>query len=181
MIDALLPGLRLFETKRFIDTRGFFQELHNQDRWHESGGPDISFVQDNLAMSHKRGTVRGLHFQAPPAAQAKLISVLMGAIWDVVVDLRIASPTYGRYAAFELSANNGLQLYVPAGFAHGYCTLSDDALVYYKVDAPYAPAFDCGLLWNDPDLGIAWPCGNAPILSDKDKELPRLKNLPAYF
>ncbi len=142
-------------------------------------GVDADFVQDNQAFNARRGTVRGLHFQAAPHPQAKLVRVLKGAIFDVAVDVRQGSPTYGQWAGATLTAEGGEQLFVPRGFAHGYCTLTDDTELFYKVDGLYAPQTEGGLIWNDPDLGIAWPIEGEAILSEKDKVLPRLKDMPA--
>jgi dTDP-4-dehydrorhamnose 3,5-epimerase len=176
-----LPGAFVLKPKRFDDARGFFVEQYNKQTLAAHGVP-FDCVQDNLSLSARSGTVRGLHFQAPPSEQTKLVSVLRGAIFDVLVDLRFGSPTYSRHATIELSAENGMQVLVPRGFAHGYCTLADDTLVQYKVDAHYDPERDLGLLWNDPDLGIRWPvAAAAAILNGKDKGQPRLKDLPRYF
>jgi dTDP-4-dehydrorhamnose 3,5-epimerase len=176
-----LPGAYLLNPKRFRDARGYFVESYNKKTL-AAHGVNFDFVQDNLSLSEKSGTVRGLHFQSPPSAQTKLVSVPTGAALDVLVDIRHGSPTYGRHAAVELTAENGLQLLVPRGFAHGFCTLADHTLVQYKVDAHYDPARDLGLLWNDPDLGIRWPVtAETAILIDKDKKHPRLSDLPRYF
>jgi dTDP-4-dehydrorhamnose 3,5-epimerase len=140
------------------------------------------FIQDNLSHSAAPGTVRGLHFQIPPLAQAKLISVLRGRIFDVCVDLRRSSPRYGRHAAVELAADTGEQLFVPVGFAHGFCTLEPDTTVLYKVDAVYSAEHDRGMDWSDPALQIPWPVAKArAILSEKDAALPPLRDLPVYF
>ena len=141
-------------------------------------GVEADFVQDNQAFSARRGTVRGLHFQTAPHPQAKLVRVLRGAIFDVAVDIRPGSPTFGRWAGAELTAEGGEQLFVPRGFAHGYCTLTDDTELFYKVDGLYAPQTEGGVLWNDPDLGIDWPITGEAVLSDRDRTLPRLKDLP---
>jgi dTDP-4-dehydrorhamnose 3,5-epimerase len=176
-----LPGAHLLKPKRFGDARGFFVEQHNKKTL-ASHGLNFDFVQDNLSLTTRSGTIRGLHFQSPPSAQTKLISVLRGAVLDVMVDIRAGSPTYGRHVAVELTAANGLQVLVPHGFAHGFCTLADDTLVQYKVDAHYDAKRDLGLLWDDPDLGIRWPvAAEAAILIDKDKKHPRLRDLPRYF
>ena len=176
-----LPGAYLFVPQRHVDARGFFVEHYNK-RTLADRGLTFDFVQDNLSLSKQTGTVRGLHFQPPPSEQTKLVSVVRGAVLDVIVDLRVGSPTFGRHAAVELSEANGLQVLVPRGFAHGFCTLSDDALVLYKTDGYYDAARDLGLLWNDPDLGIRWPVETkAAILTSKDEAHPRLKELPQYF
>lgn len=171
-----LPELLLITPKRHGDARGWFSETWSL-RAFEAAGLDVGFVQDNQAFSARKGTIRGLHFQAAPHAQAKLVRVLRGAIFDVAVDVRPGSPTYGRWAGATLTAEVGEQLFVPRGFAHGYCTLTDDTELFYKVDGLYAPQTEGGVLWNDPDLAIAWPLDGEPMLSDKDKVLPRLKDL----
>jgi len=177
-----LPGLTLLEPKRLGDARGYFSETYNR-RTFESAGLSADFVQDNQSLSAPVGTLRGLHFQTPPFAQIKLIRVLRGAILDVCVDIRHGSPTFGRHIGVTLSAQNGQQLWVPEGFAHGFCTLEPDTEVLYKVSQYYAPDHDKGLLWYDPQLGIAWPLQNGvtPVLSDKDQAHPPLSALPAVF
>ena len=139
-------------------------------------------MQDNHSLSAAVGTVRGLHYQIPPHPQAKLVRVLRGSILDIAVDLRRSSPHFGRHVAAELSADNAAQLYVPVGFAHGFCTLEPDTEVAYKVTDLYAPELDRGLAWDDPDLGLPWPFGAAEVtLSDKDRRAPRLRDLPHCF
>jgi dTDP-4-dehydrorhamnose 3,5-epimerase len=166
---------------QFADERGFFSEVYNKAALARLG-IDLDFVQDNHSLSRSVGTVRGLHFQSPPFAQSKLIRVVRGAIFDVALDIRRGSPTYGRHVSAVLSARDGNQLLVPAGLAHGFCTLEPDTEVVYKVDAPYARDHDCGVLWCDPDLGIEWPVTReAAVISPKDRELPRLKELTAFF
>jgi dTDP-4-dehydrorhamnose 3,5-epimerase len=157
--------------RRFQDARGYFSETYNE-RTVAEAGIVARFVQDNQSYSAVRGTIRGLHFQLPPAAQAKLVRVLRGSVYDVAVDLRTGSPTYGRWEGATLTAEGGEQLFVPRGFAHGFCTLEPDTAVAYKVDAFYAPASDSGLIWNDAALAIDWPVrrGEA-VLSDKDLKL----------
>jgi dTDP-4-dehydrorhamnose 3,5-epimerase len=137
------------------------------------------FVQDNQAFNARKGTVRGLHFQTAPHAQGKLVRVIRGAIWDVAVDVRAGSPSFGRWAAAELTAQGGEQLFVPRGFAHGYVTLSDDTELFYKVDGQYAPDLEGGVAWDDPDLALPWPLAGEPVLSEKDRGLPRLRALGA--
>lgn len=172
-------GMLLLEPARFGDARGFFSEAWSAEAFARAGVPD-AFVQDNHSLSRAVGVVRGLHFQAPPSAQGKLVRVPRGAIWDVAVDLRAGSPTFGRHAAAVLSAANWRQLWIPPGFAHGFCTVEPDAEVLYKVDAPYDAAADGGVAWDDPDLGVPWPVDpTAATLSDKDRRLPRLRDLPA--
>lgn len=176
-----IPGLILVEPKKFGDHRGFFSETYNRARLAERGF-DAEFIQDNHALSGEAGVLRGLHFQSPPFAQAKLVRVVRGAVLDVAVDIRRGSPTFGEHAAVELSAANWRQLLVPAGFGHGYVTLEPGTEVIYKVTAPYAPAHDHGFLWSDPDLGIDWPvAAEAAILSDKDRALPRLADIDNPF
>jgi dTDP-4-dehydrorhamnose 3,5-epimerase len=177
-----LPGLTLLEPKRHGDDRGYFCETYNRQDF-ESAGLNADFVQDNQSLSAQTGTLRGLHFQTPPFAQIKLIRVLRGAILDICVDIRHGSPTFGQHVGVTLSARNGQQLWVPEGFAHGFCTLEPDTEVFYKVSRPYAPAHDKGLLWNDPELAISWPLQNgiASVLSDKDRAQPPLSALPAFF
>ncbi len=176
-----LPDVVAFCPRLFSDDRGSFAETWNAALWAEAG-IDVRFVQDNQAASLRAGTVRGLHFQRPPMAQAKLIRVLAGAIWDVAVDLRRGSPWYGRWVGGELSAANRLQWFIPAGFAHGYVTLTDDTEVLYKVDQPYTPAAEAGLAWDDPALAIAWPLpSSGPVLAPRDQSLPHLADLPPCF
>lgn len=176
-----IPDVKIIETDRFGDHRGFFSETYSRPAFRDVG-IDLDFVQDNHSLSVQQGTVRGLHFQTPPFAQDKLVRVTRGAILDVAVDIRHGSPTFGRWVAAEISAENWRQILVPAGFAHGFATLMPDTEVQYKVTAPYAPAHDKGLLWNDPAIGIDWRVapGDA-ILSDKDTHHPVLANLPAWF
>lgn len=177
VLSLEIPALKLITPKRWGDDRGFFSETYNRRLFAEHGLA-LEFLQDNHTFSARAGTVRGLHYQLPPHAQDKLIRVIRGAILDVAVDLRRGSPTYGRHVAVELSAANWAQMLVPIGFAHGFCTLTPDVEVLYKVTNYYAPEHDRGILWNDPELGIAWPVGAAQaLLSDKDRRLPRLGEL----
>ena len=185
MIDALeIPGPLLITPKRFGDARGWFSETWNARRLAEAG---LSFepVQDNHSRSAEAGTLRGLHYQAPPSAQAKLVRCTLGAIWDVAVDARRGSPTYGRWAARRLDAETGAQLFVPQGFLHGFLTLTPEAEVQYKVDGYYDAAADGGVAWDDPDLGIPWPLAEAgvaaPILSEKDAQQPRFADWTSPF
>jgi dTDP-4-dehydrorhamnose 3,5-epimerase len=176
-----LPDLKVIVPGRFEDSRGFFSELYNAETLKQAGISE-SFVQDNFSFSAKAGTVRGLHFQSPPHVQAKLVRVSRGRILDVAVDLRRSSLTYGRYAATELSRDNWAQLYIPAGFAHGFCTLEPDTEVVYKVSRPYAPEAERGVLWCDPELAIQWPVNpEDAVLSDKDSRLPLLKDIAVAF
>ncbi|HWW63361.1 MAG TPA: dTDP-4-dehydrorhamnose 3,5-epimerase [Sphingomonadaceae bacterium] len=171
----------LLTVRRFEDNRGWFSESYHQAKW-ANAGIDETFIQDNHSLSRPVGTIRGLHFQAPPHAQAKLIRCIRGAIWDVAVDIRHGSPTYGQWQAAELSAENGHQLYIPAGFAHGFVTLQPDSEVAYKASALYAPENEGGLRWDDPALGINWPLpSSGAIVSDKDAVLPRLADLESPF
>ena len=177
-----IPEVLLITPKRHGDARGWFSETWSRKTLAEAAGVSADFVQDNQAFNARKGTLRGLHFQKAPYPQAKLVRVLKGAIYDVAVDLRDGSPSFGRWVAAELTAERGEQLYVPRGFAHGYCTLTDDTELFYKVDGLYAPETEGGLIWNDPDLAIAWPLDGEPVLSEKDKVLPRLKELgPVRF
>lgn len=181
VVSLEIPDVKLITPRRFADKRGFFSEVYNSKALADAG-IRIDFVQDNHSLSAERGTVRGLHFQKPPHAQAKLVRVARGRILDVAVDLRRNSPTYGRHVAAELSEENWAQLLVPAGFAHGFCTLEPDTHVLYKVDAFYAPQHDAGVLWSDPALGIQWPVkGDQALLSDKDAKLPLLSELGLVF
>lgn len=176
-----IPEVKIVRPKRVGDDRGFFSEWYNRAAL-AAQGINAGFIQDNMALSVRKGTVRGLHFQAPPFAQAKLVGCVRGAVFDVAVDIRRGSPNFGRHIAVELSATNGCQLFIPAGFAHGYCTLEENSVLFYKVDAGYSPQHDAGVLWQDPDIGIAWPVTpEAAQLSKKDTTLPRLKDLPPIF
>ncbi len=167
-----IPDVKLIAPPRFGDSRGFFSETYNKRRLAEAG-IDLEFVQDNHSLSRERGVVRGLHFQLPPAAQAKLVWVVRGAAFDVVVDIRRGSPTFGRHVAMALAADDWQQLLVPAGFAHGFATLVPDTEVVYKVTDYYSPEHERGILWNDPALDIPWPVSpEEAILSAKDRKLP---------
>ena len=169
-----LPAVRLIVPDRFGDDRGFFSESYSRRTLADAGIED-EFVQDNHSLSAQAGTVRGLHYQLPPFAQAKLVRVTRGAILDVAVDIRRGSPTFGQHVAATLSAAAWNQLYVPVGFAHGFCTLEPDTEVIYKVSAYYSRAHDRGIRWNDPELRLAWPVdAAAAILSAKDQIQPRL-------
>jgi dTDP-4-dehydrorhamnose 3,5-epimerase len=176
-----IPDVVLLEPVRHADARGFFSEVYSR-RELAACGIAVDFVQDNHSLSRERGVVRGLHFQAPPSAQGKLVRVTRGAMIDVAVDIRHGSPSFGRHVLALLSAENWRQVWVPPGFAHGFCTLEPDTEIVYKVDAYYDPAADRSLLWNDPALGIDWPVApGAAILSDKDRVAPRLADLAACF
>jgi dTDP-4-dehydrorhamnose 3,5-epimerase len=166
---------------RHADDRGYFVETYNQKACAKAG-ITCDFVQDNQSLSTRRGTIRGLHFQAPPFAQAKLVSVVRGAIFDVAVDLRRGSSTYGKWCGVELSAEDGRQLFVPVGFGHAFCTLEPDTVVSYKVDSHYSKESEGGLRWDDPDLAIAWPVAAAEVsVSEKDGRLPFLRDFVSPF
>jgi dTDP-4-dehydrorhamnose 3,5-epimerase len=176
-----IPDVKLVRPRRFGDDRGYFCETWNR-RIFARAGLSFDFCQDNHSLSADRGTVRGLHFQVPPFAQTKLIRVLKGAIFDVAVDIRSGSPTYGRHVSATLSSNGGELLLVPRGFAHGFCTLEAGTEIAYKVDAHYDRDSDLGMLWCDADLGIEWPVSpDEAVLSEKDREHPPLAALPTYF
>ena len=179
--QTAIPGVLVITPKRFLDGRGFFSETWKVGSFAEAG-IDVSFVQDNHARSDERGVVRGLHLQIGPNAQGKLVRVVRGSIWDVAVDARPGSPTYGKHAGAVLSAENWQQLWVPAGLLHGYCTLEPDTEVIYKVTAPWDRDAERGIIWNDPDLSVPWPIppGEA-ILSDKDQLLPRLSDAAEWL
>jgi dTDP-4-dehydrorhamnose 3,5-epimerase len=166
-----LPGLLIITPRVFEDPRGFFFESYNLETYRAHGIHTV-FVQDNHSKS-VRGTLRGLHFQVPPAAQVKLIRVVRGVVWDVAVDIRIGSPTFGRWAGVELSAENYRQLYIPVGFAHGFCVLSEVAEVLYKTSHVYSPQHEKGILWDDPAVGVNWPIAD-PLLSARDRQLGTL-------
>lgn len=169
------------EPCKFGDERGYFSEIFRLDRFHAEAAP-VDFVQENQSLSVRSGTIRGLHFQTHPFAQGKLVRCLAGSIFDVAVDLRKKSPHFGQWVAAELSAEKGNQLWIPAGFGHGFCTLQPSSIVCYKVTAYYSQADDKGVAWDDPDIGIAWPeVADADTLSAKDTIQPRLADLPAYF
>ncbi len=166
--------VQLITPKRFEDSRGWFSESWNA-RSFASAGIDVEFCQDNHSLSRAAGTIRGLHFQRAPHAQSKLVRCLRGRIYDVAVDLRRASPTFGAWVAVELSATVGNQLFIPAGYAHGFMTMEPNCEVAYRVDDFYTPEAEGGIQWDDPELNIAWPITDtAPLLSDKDSALPRL-------
>ena len=169
----------LITPRRFADERGFFSETYSR-RALEALGVATVFVQDNLSMSHRAGTVRGLHFQRPPHAQAKLVSVVQGRIFDVAVDVRRGSPTFSQSVAVELSAETGDHIFVPPGFLHGYATLEPGTLVSYKASDHYAPDCEGAVRWNDPDLAIAWPISEA-VLSPKDAQAPLFADFDSPF
>ncbi len=171
-----LPGVLVITPRIFRDPRGFFFESYNQEAMRACGIETV-FVQDNHSKS-VRNTLRGLHFQLPPAAQAKLLRVIAGVVWDVGVDIRVGSPTFGQWVGMELSAENFRQLYIPEGFAHGFCVLSDAAEVLYKTSYAYSPQHEKGILWNDPQIGVSWPV-QEPLLSDRDRQAQTLADYVA--
>jgi dTDP-4-dehydrorhamnose 3,5-epimerase len=176
-----VEGVKLITPPRFRDARGFFSETWKQGAFAEAGIPG-PFIQDNHAVSSGIGVLRGLHCQIGPNAQGKLVRCTRGAIYDVAVDVRHGSPTFGSYVGAEISADNWVQIWVPVGFLHAYCTLTEDTEVIYKVTGAYDKAAERGVIWNDPEIGIDWPiAGGTVILSDKDKALPRLRDLPPLF
>ncbi|MGG0131459.1 dTDP-4-dehydrorhamnose 3,5-epimerase [Bacillus tropicus] len=179
VIETNFTDAKLLEPRLFGDERGFFTESYNK-KVLETLGVTYSFVQDNVSYSTEAGTIRGLHFQKNPKAQTKLIQVMQGAIYDVIVDLRKDSPTFKQWRGYILSADNHRQLLVPKGFAHGFCTLVPHTTVMYKVDEYYSANHDSGVLWNDKDLAIPWPV-TSPILSDKDRILPSLQECEDSF
>jgi dTDP-4-dehydrorhamnose 3,5-epimerase len=174
-----VPGPVIVTPRRHLDHRGFFSETFRERDFADLPGA-ARFVQDNHALTRQVGTVRGLHYQIPPVEQGKLVRVVRGAIFDVAVDIRRGSPSFGRHIAVVLSDENWKQLWVPPGFAHGYCTLQPDTEVIYKVTSYYDPVQERGLAWDDPDLSIDWPVsGSNAVLSDRDRVNPRLGDLPA--
>lgn len=174
--ELSISGVKLVRPRVFEDPRGSMAEVAHDAQFRELGFPE--FVQENQSVSKRSGTVRGLHFQKSPQAQAKLVRVLRGKIFDVAVDVRPRSASFGRHVAATLTEDELAWLYIPEGFAHGFCTLTEDAQVLYKVSSHYAPASECGMLWSDPALGIDWPVSEAEaFLSDKDKALPLFKDV----
>jgi dTDP-4-dehydrorhamnose 3,5-epimerase len=177
--EAPLP--LVIAPKRHVDARGWFSETYLFERWRDLG-IGCNFVQDNQSRSTHKATVRGFHFQEPPAAQAKLVSVPQGRILGIAVDIRSGSPSFGKYVAAELSSDGGEQLFVPIGFAHGLVTLEDNVTVAYKVSEYYAPSREGGIRWNDPDIGVAWPFDAAAMIrSERDDRLPSLKDYRSPF
>jgi dTDP-4-dehydrorhamnose 3,5-epimerase len=176
-----IADVKIITPVAFSDARGWFCETYSEARFRDLG-IDCGFVQDNQSLSREVGTIRGLHFQTAPRAQAKLVRVLRGRIFDVAVDLRRSRPTFGQWMAIEISADDRKQIFVPAGFAHGFCTLEPDTEILYKVSDFYSPEHDKGIAWDDPDLGIPWPVRpDKATLSDKDRRLPRLASMPTLF
>lgn len=181
MIEGdLKNNLLLITPRRFEDQRGFFAETYNRQKYVEMG-IDVEFVQDNHSLSSDVTTLRGLHFQVPPHAQGKLVRCGRGALFDVAVDIRRGSRTYGQWMGYELSAENGHQLYVPIGFAHGFVTLEPDSEIVYKCSDYYAPETEGALRWDDPDVGIEWPLRGNPTFSEKDAIAPLLKDFESPF
>jgi dTDP-4-dehydrorhamnose 3,5-epimerase len=181
IISTPIPEVKEVRPVRHRDRRGFFSEIFRENVLREHG-IDVPFVQENHSLSVDRGVVRGLHFQIPPEGQAKLVRAAAGSLIDVAVDIRRGSPTYGKHVAVVLTAAEGNQLFVPVGFAHGFCTLEPNTELVYKVSSYYSAACDRGLMWNDPALGIDWPISEAEaVLSDKDRRQPALADLPAHF
>ena len=175
-----IPDVFLIEPKVFGDARGFFLESFRQDLFNQATGTNYEFIQDNHSRSSK-GVLRGLHYQLPPHAQGKLVRVISGAVFDVAVDIRRSSPSFGKWVGAELSAENHRQLWIPPGFAHGFVVLSDTADLVYKATAYYAPESDRGLLWNDPDIAIAWPQLDIEFsLSEKDQHQPAFKQAELF-
>ncbi len=173
-----IPELILIEPVVFNDDRGFFMETYKQSEF-ASHGININFVQDNHSFS-KKGVIRGLHYQNPPKAQGKLVRAVVGEIFDVAVDIRKGSPTYKKWIGVVLSSDNKRMLYIPVGFAHGFCVLSEVAEVLYKITDEYDPKYEAGILWNDPDINIRWPIEN-PLISPKDTSLPILEHAKNEF
>ena len=181
VVSLDIEAVNLIRPRRFEDARGFFVETWNRKAFSQHG-IEVNFVQDKSSMSRQAGTIRGLHYQKPPAAQAKLIRVVRGSAFDVAVDLRRASPTYGRHVSVTLTSEGGEQLFVPVGFAHGFCTLEPDTELAYKVSQVHSPEHESGISWDDPEIGIQWPLsGLMPILSDRDRSLQRLSAIDPPF
>lgn len=177
---SLMKSILLISPQRFTDKRGFFAETYSLSKYKDMG-IDIEFVQDNHSLSSDVGTLRGLHFQSPPHAQAKLVRCGRGAFFDVAIDIRRGSPTFGKWKGYELSAENGHQLYVPVGFAHGFVTLEPNSEIVYKCSNYYTPIAERSLRWDDPEIGIEWPLQDHLILSDKDTIAPLLKDFESPF
>ena len=179
--DTGIPDVKILVPRKFGDDRGFFSETYNRHLM-ATLGFELEFIQDNHSLSRSAGVLRGLHFQHPPFAQDKLVRVVRGAVFDVAVDIRAGSPTFGQHVSALLSADNWCQLLVPAGFAHGFLTLEPDTEVIYKVTAAYSPEHDDGIAWDDPDLAIRWPLPvPSPTLSDKDRRLRKLREFSSPF
>ena len=179
IIETEIKGVVIVEPVVHYDKRGYFVETYQKQKL-EKLGMKYNFVQDNQSFSSHAGTVRGLHYQSNPKSMTKLVKVLHGAIYDVAVDIRIGSPTFGKYVGTTLTGQNQRQLLIPKGFAHGLCTLTPDTVVSYKIDEFYDASLDCVVAWDDPDISIDWPI-SSPIISDKDKSAPRLKDTKINF
>jgi dTDP-4-dehydrorhamnose 3,5-epimerase len=175
-----LSGVLVVEPTVFGDSRGWFMETYNEANFAEFGN-NLKFIQDNQSFSAAKGTLRGLHYQLNPKAQSKLVRCTRGSIFDVAIDIRKNSPTFGDWFGIELTAENKKQLLIPKGFAHGFMTLTDEVEVQYKVDELYEPKCDRGIFWNDPTIGIEWPLNVTPILSDKDEKAPLLRDAEINF
>jgi len=176
-----LKGVLEVRPAKVEDDRGYFSETFRLDKFAAHAGP-VQFVQDNQSLSVRTGTIRGIHFQSPPAAQGKLVGCVAGRLFDVAVDLRRNSPTFGRWISVVLSPEESNQLWIPEGFGHGFCTLEPNSVVSYRVTSYYSPANDQGLAWDDPQIGIEWPdCADPQSLSPKDRKQPSLAELPSYF
>ena len=181
VIKTEIDGVLILEPRIFGDARGYFFESFNAKEFAEKAGLEVNFVQDNESMS-RYGVVRGLHFQKPPYTQSKLVRVVKGRVLDVAVDIRKGSPTYGKYVAVELSAENHRQLFISKGFAHGFSVLSEEVVFQYKCDAYYAPQSEGAIIWNDPSIGIDWKVSNEDVLlSDKDRNHPTLCEFESPF
>jgi dTDP-4-dehydrorhamnose 3,5-epimerase len=181
VVPLSLDGVLLIIPRQFEDERGYLAETYSAEEFRFTG-ITATFVQENQSFSTRAGTVRGLHLQVPPAAQAKLVRVVRGSIFDVAVDLRRGSAAYGRWCGATLTAAKGEQLFIPRGFAHGFCTLEPDTEVLYKIDSYYAPPYEVGVIWNDPEIGISWPVSSTQAtLSDKDKKLPPFRQFHSPF
>ncbi|WP_316569206.1 dTDP-4-dehydrorhamnose 3,5-epimerase [Neobacillus sp. YIM B06451] len=180
LIETRLQGVVIVEPNLFGDHRGWFMETYS-DAIFKRAGIEVRFIQDNHSFSASKGTLRGLHYQLNPKAQTKLVRCTKGAIFDVAVDIRKGSPSFGHWFGTELSAENKKQLFIPKGFAHGFLTLTDHVEVQYKVDEFYAPKYECGIRWNDPSIGIDWPVDAAPVLSVKDDKAPNLSKANLNF
>jgi dTDP-4-dehydrorhamnose 3,5-epimerase len=176
-----ISGIKLFMPKHTTDERGYFAEIFRENVFKQHCG-DVAFVQENESLSQKAGTVRGLHFQSNPHAQGKLVRCTAGALFDVAVDIRRSSPSFGKWLGVELTPSNGWQLWVPEGFAHGFCSLKPETVISYKVTDYYCPDCDKGVAWDDPEIAINWPgLADPETLSRKDRVQSRLADVPAYF
>jgi dTDP-4-dehydrorhamnose 3,5-epimerase len=181
VLDTPFPEVKIFQLNTHSDKRGLFVETWNQDCLNQLDKMP-EWRQDFFSISLKKGTVRGLHFQAPPADQCKLVRASKGSLFDVIVDIRHGSPTYGEHCSIILKADDYQQLFIPSGFAHGFCTLEDNTEVMYKISGSYAPEQSGGIFWNDPDLGIDWPVdASEAVLSEKDRTRPEFKGFPIVF